>query len=181
MRPSLDYTMLIIANALAEQSTCIKRSVGCVFTDKRGRILSTGFNGVASGMPHCNESATKWTDYKQLGNDPAVTSPTKSHIIYPHACNDGAPILSGADLCEAVHAESNALIQCSDSQRIHTCYTVWSPCFRCVKELLNTGCQRIVFEKDTAEQLQAKRIWIKAGRLWLIQPMAQPQHAARSA
>lgn len=170
MRPSIDYTMLRICNVLEARSTCIKRSVGCVMVDSFGRIMATGYNGVATGQPHCNTQ--KLVQMHPL--NPVVAQ-------YPHACNEGKPFPSGADLCEAVHAESNALIQCDDADKIFTCYTTWSPCFRCVKELLNTGCKRIVFIQDTAEQPQAKRIWIKAGRLWLAHDMRAPEHGARSA
>jgi len=46
--------MLIrIAQIVAERATCDRKSVGAVIA-REGRILSTGYNGPASGMPHCS-------------------------------------------------------------------------------------------------------------------------------
>lgn len=44
-----------LAKEAARRTTCIRRGVGCVLADERGRVLSIGYNGVAAGMPHCNE------------------------------------------------------------------------------------------------------------------------------
>jgi dCMP deaminase len=40
------------ARLFSQRSTCPRLSVGAVLS-KRGRILSTGYNGNVSGMPHC--------------------------------------------------------------------------------------------------------------------------------
>ena len=89
MRPALDTTMIAIAQILAQRATCSKLAVGCVLTDRQGRILATGYNGVPRGCPHCID----------------VPCP-------------GANAPAGADLCEAVHAEQNALLQCKDIDKI---------------------------------------------------------------
>lgn len=54
-RPSLDRYLMNLAEAAAVRSTCIRRSVGCVLADARGRVLAVAYNGVPSGQPHCNE------------------------------------------------------------------------------------------------------------------------------
>ena len=54
MRPSRDATMLKLASTIAERSTCARRQVGCVLTNARGHVLSTGWNGVPAGQPHCS-------------------------------------------------------------------------------------------------------------------------------
>lgn len=61
---------------------------------------------------------------------------------------------AGSDTCEAVHAELNALIGCHDSSQIDTCYVNVFPCNNCMKTLMNTGCQRIVY-LNGHEQLEA--------------------------
>lgn len=43
-----------VAKVMADQSTCLRRQVGCVITDDSGHILSTGYNGTPSGHEHCN-------------------------------------------------------------------------------------------------------------------------------
>lgn len=41
-----------IVHVIAQRSTCQRRQVGAVI-ERKGRVLSTGYNGVPSGMPHC--------------------------------------------------------------------------------------------------------------------------------
>lgn len=38
----------------SHRSTCSRLHVGVVIADHRGVILSSGYNGALSGMPHCN-------------------------------------------------------------------------------------------------------------------------------
>lgn len=141
VRPLLDQWMIGIASVVAQRATCLRRSVGCVLANGRGHIIATGYNGRASGLPHCNESIA-------------------------NACA-GAYAVSGTDLdeCEAIHAEQNALLQCRDVHEITTCYTTLSPCLTCTKLLLNTSCWRIVFVEQYA-QIKARDLWLNAGRDW---------------
>jgi deoxycytidylate deaminase len=93
--------------------------------------MSTGYNGPARGMKHC--------------------------IDVPCA---GATAESGKDLdtCEAIHAEVNAISQCSDIQKIAEIYCTTAPCVSCTKVLLNTGALRIFFTESYAQAEQAKHI-----------------------
>lgn len=52
MRPTLDEYLMGIAFAASARSTCPRASVGAVIA-KKGKILSTGYNGSISGLPHC--------------------------------------------------------------------------------------------------------------------------------
>lgn len=137
MRISLDAMMLGIAHLLSERATCMKLKVGCVLVNGRGHIIGTGYNGVAHGLTHC--------------------------IDVPCA---GADAPAGSDLCEAVHAEQNALLQCRNVYDIHTAYVTHAPCMRCTKQLLNTSCSRIIFSNGDYEQDQARALWIRAHRNW---------------
>ncbi len=154
-RPTKDEWGMQLAQVTASRSTCLRRSVGCVLVNKRGHILATGYNGVSAGAEHCNE----------------ITMPREitsfSTGYYKHAC-PGAQSVSGTNLdgCHAIHAEQNALLQCRDVWEIETCYTTTSPCVTCVKLLLNTSCQRIVFNEEYIN-LDAKGIWEGAGREWV--------------
>lgn len=155
MRPSIDETMLQVAAALSRRSTCLKMAVGCVLTDAQGRILATGYNGVAAGRLHCNELKLVHPDGVRAIIDHE----------YPHKC-PGADAPPGADLCEAVHCEQNALTWCRDPDAIFSAYVTVSPCMRCVKQLLNTGCRRIVFLDEYTREPQAAALWRSAGRVW---------------
>lgn len=132
MRPTKDQWALEIARVTASRSTCDRKAVGCVLTDEFGHILSTGYNGAASGLPHCNHSGDR----------------------------------HGREYCEAIHAEQNALLQCPDIYKIHTCYVTLSPCPVCCRLLLNTSCKRIIFLEEYSD-LTSKTIWESAGREWV--------------
>ena len=160
MRPTRDEWGLQLAQVTASRSTCLRRSVGCVLVDKRGHILATGYNGVAAGAKHCNEGNRF---FKTLTDVAKLNITTE----YPHAC-PGSQSPSGTNLdgCQAIHAEQNALLQCGKEWEIDTCYTTTAPCMTCVKLLLNTSCQRIVFKEDYPHS-EARVLWENAGRIWL--------------
>lgn len=64
--------------------------------------------------------------------------------------------------CRATHAESNAIISChAPSREIHNCYTTWSPCMACCKQLVQTGCQNIWFINESDEHDKAKEFWLE--------------------
>jgi dCMP deaminase len=149
MRPSKDQWAMEMAAVTAKRSTCLRRHVGCVLLNARGHVLSTGYNGVAAGLPHCNEE-------NKFGEQQ-----------YPFSCT-GAQAESGKDLdlCQAIHAEQNALLQCRDVHEIDACYVTTSPCITCIKLLLNTSCRQICYH-ELYSHLVAEDIWLKAGRTWM--------------
>lgn len=138
-RPSLEQYMLELARLAATRTTCVRRGVGCVLINARGHVLAIGYNGVAHGQPHCNEG---------------------------HTCQ-GADLPPGQDLCEAIHAEQNAMLQCADPWQIDTAFVTLSPCKACCKLLLNTSCKRIVFLEEHTDPL-SKAMWTAAGRTWQV-------------
>ncbi len=112
-----------MAYLAAQRGTCPRRRVGCVLLNVKGHILSTGYNGVAAGLPHCGKGSM---------------------------CKGGThPSGEGLDECQAIHAEQNALLQCRDVYDIHTAYVTTAPCVTCTKLLLNTSCQRIVYSEPS--------------------------------
>ena len=141
MRISFDEWAMDIAKSTSARATCIRRKVGCVLVNNKGHILATGYNGVPKGIPHCIDTG--------------------------HACS-GAYAASGTKLdeCLAIHAEMNALLQCSDIFDIETVYVTVSPCINCIKVLLNTSCKRIVFLEEYADNHNSKQIWLDAGLKW---------------
>ncbi len=126
---------LIMAKLVSRRSTCARRQVGCVLVDKHKHVLATGYNGVASGVTHCTD-------------EPCPGA----------ACKSG----EGLDLCEAIHAEQNAILQCKDAQQIRTAYITTAPCVTCTKLLLNTSCKTIVFLESYPNS--GRKIW---NRSWI--------------
>jgi dCMP deaminase len=150
-RPTRDQWAMNIAKITATRTSCCRRAVGCVLTNSRGHLLSTGYNGVAAGMPHCNE---------------VVVNSTGGETT-PWAC-PGAHSPSGTNLdgCHALHAEQNALLQCRDVYQIETAYVTTAPCMTCTKLLLNTSCKEIMYVDDYPQAAESKKLWESASRVW---------------
>lgn len=164
MRPTRHQWAMDMVRVTAKRATCLRRQVGCVLLNARGHVLATGYNGVASGMPHCNEMKPLPEGYfrnREIGVGDHVP------CEYPHAC-PGAESPSGTNLdgCEAIHAEQNALLQCKDVYEIHSCYVSCSPCMTCVKLLLNTSCKFIFFGEEYPHST-AGDLWIRSSRFWI--------------
>jgi len=54
MRISRDDMFLRVAEVIALRGTCPRATVGAVLV-RHGRIISIGYNGAPSGMPHCED------------------------------------------------------------------------------------------------------------------------------
>lgn len=52
MRISREELLMGIANLTALRGTCSRLRVGAVYS-RQGRVLSMGYNGAPSGLPHC--------------------------------------------------------------------------------------------------------------------------------
>lgn len=138
-RPSKHAYFLEIATTVAKRSTCARRQVGCVLVDSYDQIIATGYNGVAKGLPHCTDSPC-----------PGASMPSGT----------------GLNVCTALHAECNSLIQCRCINDIVTCYCTASPCVNCIRMLLNTPCRTIVFLEEYPHP-ESKELWESQGRKWI--------------
>ncbi len=140
MRPSKDTHFLRHAVIASEMATCVRRKVGCVLTDALGHIIGIGYNGPSRGLQHCSEG---------------------------HPCaGAGAPSGTRLEDCEATHAEMNALLQCRDVDKIKTVYCTTAPCTFCLRQLMNTSAERIVFIQDYLNADKCKSRWESVGREW---------------
>ena len=135
-RPPTDFYFLRMAELVSTRGTCARRKVGCVFVNSKNHVIATGYNGNPAGFTHC------------------INKPC-----------EGAKSKSGTDLdkCEAIHAEQNALLQCKDVYDIHRVYTTLEPCIHCVKLLLNTSTQQIIYGEKYVHD-QARILWESSGR-----------------
>ncbi len=129
MRPSLDEYFMEIAKVVAKRSTCLRQKVGAVIV-KDKRILTTGYNGAPTGMKHC-------LDIGCLREQLKIPSGERH------------------ELCRAVHAEQNAIIQAAYhgvSIKDATLYTTHQPCIMCAKMIINAGIKKVVYGKKYADE-----------------------------
>lgn len=144
-RPSRHEYFLNMLQLVASRSTCLRRSVAAILTDEEGHILSTGYNGVPRGILHCGETAPG-----------GMIVPDSYAGCEPHMVRItclGAKDPSGdTRRCLAVHAEQNALLQCTDLERAHTLYVSCTPCFVCAKMIANTKIRTVVCAEPYADK-----------------------------
>ena len=129
-RPSWDEYFLDVAKLVAKRATCLRRSVGAVIV-KDKRILATGYNGAPSGLKHCFDIGCMRQKLK-------------------------IPSGQRHELCRALHAEQNALIQASlygISVRGSTIYATCQPCVICAKMLINAGIKEIVIAEGYPDKM----------------------------
>ncbi|NMB33423.1 MAG: cytidine deaminase [Clostridium sp.] len=130
MRPSWDEYFMEIVELIKTRSTCLRRQVGAIIV-KDKRILSTGYNGAPMGCKHCVEVG---------------------------CMRDALKIPSGQrhEICRAMHAEQNAIVQAAYSGTSingATLYVTHQPCVLCAKMSINAGIRRIVFRGDYPDKL----------------------------
>jgi dCMP deaminase len=133
-RLNWDEYFMGIAELTSKRSTCLRRQVGAVLVKDR-HIIATGYNGSPTGVHNCIDT----------GN----------------CLREELKVPSGQrhELCYAVHAEANAIIQCAVngvSCKGATIYVTDSPCSMCLKQIINAGITRIVAMKKYPDELSTK-------------------------
>ncbi|MFZ5518384.1 MAG: deaminase [Candidatus Zhuqueibacterota bacterium] len=121
IRISWDDYFMKMAFLVAERSTCLRHHVGAIIVKNR-HVVTTGYNG----------AARKTNDCLKLG-----------------CLRNKLNIPSGErhEICRAIHAEQNAIIQAG----VHgvtikggTLYCTHSPCIICAKMIVNSGIRKVV-------------------------------------
>ena len=130
VRPDWDTYFMDMAKLASRRSSCLRRAVGAVLVKDR-RLLATGYNGVPSGVTHCE-----------------VTGCLREKLNVPSG--------ERHELCRGLHAEQNAIIQAAFhgvSIRDAVLYCTNLPCIICAKMLINAGVRRIVYLEGYADTL----------------------------
>lgn len=112
-----------ITRRVATRTTCLRRSVGAIIVRDK-RILTTGYNGAPRGLAHCGEVGC-----------------LRERM--------GIPSGQRLDLCRALHAEQNAIIQAAlygTPIEGSSLYCTTQPCVTCAKMIINAGILRVIYE-----------------------------------
>jgi len=124
-----------IAMLAATRSTCLRRQVGAALV-KGKRVLTTGYNGSPRGMAHC-------LDVGCLRERMGIPSGERH------------------ELCRAIHAEQNAIIQAATSGTSisgATLYCTTFPCVLCAKMLINSGVRTIYVNDSYPDELSQQML-----------------------
>jgi dCMP deaminase len=120
-RPDLDEYFLKIAAVVGERATCWRHHMGAIAVRDK-HILTTGYNGAPAGAKDCLELGC-------LRDQNGIASGTR------------------AEICRAIHAEQNVIIQAGlhgVSLEKATVYCTHTPCVLCAKMLVNARIARFV-------------------------------------
>ena len=141
-----------ITEKVSENTKCLSRKVGAILVvDKT--IISTGYNGPARLIPHCNEryilDSKLIEELERKNIDP---SDEKYHNICPRQVlkfKSG----EGLEFCIAGHAERNAIINASrEGTKIKGSIMYMNcgiPCKDCLIEIIGSGIEQLVVTKLT--------------------------------
>ena len=137
-----DARFMELAGVISSWASCYKpdRKIGAVIV-KNKRIVTTGYNGAPAGIKTCMERG------ECLRNRLGIQSGTR------------------AELCYAIHAEQNAIIQAAklgSSIDGATLYCTHQPCVICAKMIVNAGITRVVYEEGYPDDF-ALEIFREAG------------------
>ena len=133
-RPGWDEYFMDFAVLTAKRSTCLRRQVGAVIVQDK-HVIATGYNGAPKGLEHCAERGGCLRE--ELG----VPSGEKH------------------ELCRALHAEQNAIIQAATlghSIEGASIYITHQPCVICAKMIINAGIERIVVREGYPDELSVQ-------------------------
>lgn len=114
-----------MAELVSSRSTCRRRKIGAIIV-KDKQVLSTGYNGSPRGLAHC-------LDIGCLRDELRIPSGTRHEV------------------CRAVHAEQNAIVQCARhgvSTKNSTLYVNINPCKICAKLIINAGISRVAYKGE---------------------------------
>ena len=158
-RPDKTMYFLNIALAVAARSTCLRRKFGAVIA-KGNTIVGTGYNGTAKGVVNCIEAGC-----------------IKDELNLPQE--------RAYDLCPAVHAEENAIINSNRADRIGATlylagvnadgnYTKAVPCQRCRRKIINSEIEEVVILDSTGEPIEYHvKDWIDEDTEWYLGELAR--------
>ena len=122
-----DKRFMEMTRLVSTWSSCYKqnRQVGAIIVRDK-RILTTGYNGAPAGVESCKERGECLRE--KLG----IASGTRQ------------------EMCYAVHAEQNAIIQAAKlglTLQGATLYCTHQPCSMCTRIIINSGIERVVYEQ----------------------------------
>ena len=143
-RPDKKQHFFNRAKVVAERSTCLRRRVGAIIVDKDGVELSSGYSGAPRHTEHCIDigKCLRW------------------ELKIPSGQN--------YELCRAVHAEQNAIINAArvgsrivggimyiSSEKFEDTYPddddktkTYGPCIICKKEIINAGLKAVYMREE---------------------------------
>ena len=133
-----DARFMEMARLIATWASCYQdnRKIGAVIV-KNKRIMTTGYNGAPAGVRTCVERG------ECLRRKLDIPSGQRQ------------------EMCYAVHAEQNAIIQAAKlgvSIEGSTLYCTHQPCVLCAKMIVNAGIVRVVYQEGYPDEFSVRML-----------------------
>lgn len=140
-RPTKEEYFKEIVEVVAKRSTCTHAQVGALLVNPNGQLLSTGYNGAVSGMPHCTDIGCTEDRYGHC----VATVHAEQNAIAQAAKHGVSP--EGATL-----------------------YTTLFPCLACLKLVVAAGVREIKYiseyhAKDAYEEAMIQTLGISCEQI----------------
>ena len=131
-----DKRFMDMAKMVGSWSSCYQtnRQIGAVIVRNK-RIITTGYNGAPAGVESCAE---RGECLRRKLNIPSGTQ---------------------HELCYAIHAEQNAIIQAAKlgiSIEGATLYCTHQPCVICAKMIVNSGIAKVIYGEGYPDEFARK-------------------------
>ena len=136
VRPTKEEGYMLVAKAVAQRSTCLRRKYGCVII-KDDIPVSFGYNGAPRGEPNCCDVGYCWRE--------------ENHI--PHG--------ERYEACRACHAEDNAISFASAHDLLDATLYLYGeengqtieakPCDMCARRIKNVRIKEVISSKPSAD------------------------------
>lgn len=145
-----DRRFMEMAHLVSTWTSCYNegRAIGAIIV-KDKRVVATGYNGAPAGLKTCRERGECMR--RRLG------IPSGTH----------------AEICYAIHAEQNAVVQAAKlgiSIDGATLYCTHQPCSMCTRILINAGIRRVVYEQGYPDDFSLELFHESAARLERYDP-----------
>ena len=133
-----DHRFMEMAQVIAGWASCYQenRKIGAVIV-KNKRIMTTGYNGAPAGVKTCTERG------ECLRRKLSIPSGMRQ------------------EMCYAIHAEQNAIIQAARlgvSIEGATLYCTHQPCVICAKMIVNSGIVRVVYQTGYPDEFSVEML-----------------------
>lgn len=141
MRPDWDDYFIDMMDTVATRATCDRGRSGCIIV-KDKRIISTGYVGSPSGVPHCDDVGHLM---KQVIDDDGTT---RQHCM------------------RTIHAEQNAICQAAKhgiSLEGSTLYCKMEPCRVCAMLIISCGIKKVVAKSMYHAAQETRGMFTQAG------------------
>lgn len=130
-----------IAQVAAKRATCDRGRAGCAIA-KNKQILTTGYAGAPTGLPHCDD----------VGHQMNKVTHEDGHV---------------SEHCvRTTHAEQNAIAQAAKlgiALDGATMYCRMTPCATCAKIIINVGIKRVICERRYHAGAETEEMFKTAG------------------